>query len=301
MEKESNMKDAPKQFIWTQEGIAKFQKELNKIENTRKMDNIMLISDENLTSIALNITDLLIKTAEKAKVKIATKKKSAVNNNPPWFDKTCSEIKNEIKSIGRKLKGDPNNATIRHKLYSTKRRLKTQVRKNKTNFQSSLFQKMNWNRNDSKLFWKLLDKLEKRPNDDIFKEVISGERWKAHFQSLSQPSSVDPKLPQNTTNIGSLDYEISFEEIKLGAYILRSGKAAGYDRISNEMLSCLLNTSPEIIKKLFNAILRNPKVLKLCGTSLSYHQFTKKDQKQNQKTIGVFLYYRALENSFHLF
>ena len=41
IEKESNMKDATKQFIWTQEGIAKFQKELNKIENTSKIDNIM--------------------------------------------------------------------------------------------------------------------------------------------------------------------------------------------------------------------------------------------------------------------
>ena len=63
MEKESNMKDAPKQFIWTQEGtqegtqewtqegIAKFQKELNKIENTPKMTNIMLISNENPTLI----------------------------------------------------------------------------------------------------------------------------------------------------------------------------------------------------------------------------------------------------------
>ena len=34
IEKESNMKDVPKQFIWAQEGITKFQKELNKIENT---------------------------------------------------------------------------------------------------------------------------------------------------------------------------------------------------------------------------------------------------------------------------
>ena len=228
----------------------------------------MLISDENPTLIAQNITDFLIETAEKAKVKIATKKTNAVNNNPPWFDKTCSKIKKEIKSIGRKLKGDPNNAIIRHKLYSLKKSLKSQIRKNKMNFKSSIFQKMNWYRNDSKLFWKLLDKLEKRQNDDIFKEVISGERWKAHFVSLSQSPNIDHNLPQNTTNIGSLDYEISFEEIKFGAYILRNGKVAGYDRISNEMLSCLLNTSQEIIKKLFNAILRNPKVLTMWNISL---------------------------------
>ena len=86
----------------------------------------MLITDENPTLIAQNITDFLIETAEKAKVKIATKKKNAVNNTPPplpphWFDKTCSKIKKEIKCIGRKLKGDSNNAIIRHNFTASKK------------------------------------------------------------------------------------------------------------------------------------------------------------------------------------
>ena len=67
--------------------------------------------------------------------------------------------------------------------------------------------------------------------------------------------------PQNTSNTGPLDCEISLEEIKLGAYILRKGKAPGYDRISNEMLSCLLKTRPSVFKKLFNSILGNSKAL----------------------------------------
>ena len=40
-EEESNMQDMPKQFIWTEDGIAKFQKEPNKTENIQNIDNIM--------------------------------------------------------------------------------------------------------------------------------------------------------------------------------------------------------------------------------------------------------------------
>ena len=58
--------------------------------------------------------------------------------------------------------------------------------------------------------------------------------------------------------MGPLDYEISEEELRLGAYILKNGKAPGHDRISNEMLDCLLEVKPEVICKLFNALLKTP-------------------------------------------
>ena len=97
---------------------------------------------------------------------------------------------------------------------------------------------MDLNRKDGKLFWKLLDKLEKRPDDVALKESISGNRWKNHFQSICNSSDNTQVLPKKTKESGPLDYEISLEEIQLASYVLRNGKATGYDRISNEMLSC---------------------------------------------------------------
>ena len=75
-------------------------------------------------------------------------------------------------------------------------------------------------------------------------------------------------LPENTMEEGPLDYPISDEEIKLGAYILRQGKSPGHDSISNEMISCLLEVKPELIKKLFNAILQNPTIIIKWRTSM---------------------------------
>ena len=118
------------------------------------------------------------------------------------------------------------------------------MRRNKSQFKQSLVDKLNWSRNDSKKFWKLLDKFEKRKDDGIFKEYISEYRWVNHFKSILQNQDNNEPLPTNTSQAGPLDYEISDEELKLSAYILKPGKATGYDSISNEMISCLLDVNP---------------------------------------------------------
>ena len=122
---------------------------------------------------------------------------------------------------------------------------------------------MNWSRKKTKQFWELLDKLEHKPNDNFFMQGICGDRWKVHFKNVLQKPHVndDGQLPQNTAETGPLDFEITDEEVKLGAYILKHGKSPGIDCISNEMISCLLESKPEIIKKLFNSILKHPMVI----------------------------------------
>ena len=127
-----------------------------------------------------------------------------------------------------------------------------------------ILQNMNLNRKNSRQFWKLLDKLEKKENNEIYKQEISDEKWTTHFKSVLQSDNStenNDKLPNNTKDIGALDYDISDEELKLASYILRKGKAAGIDSISNEMILCLFSIKPEIIKKLFNAILLNPTII----------------------------------------
>ena len=69
------------------------------------------------------------------------------------------------------------------------------------------------------------------------------------------------------SHLRQLDYEITMDEIKLGAYILHNGKATGHDSISNEMLMSLLNTKPGAIKAL-NTILQNPTVIPIWSTSM---------------------------------
>ena len=113
---------------------------------------------------------------------------------------------------------------------------------------------MTYNRQDSRTFWKLLNKLNTKTNENMFTKGISGNRWKTHFQTLFTKND-NPNIPNSPNTTGPLDYDITPEELDEGSYILRPGKSTGKDRILNEMILCLLKTHPDIILKLFNLIL----------------------------------------------
>ena len=148
--------------------------------------------------------------------------------------------------------------------------------------------KMQQSRKDSKKFWNLLDKMEKRSDDTVFKQGISNQRWVSHFKSIFH-KQCDTPLPPNTSAVGQLDGEITMEEILLAAYILRNGKSPGFDSISNEMLQCLLKIRPDILKRTFNAILSRPHTIEKWSISMinPLHKAGSKMDPDNYRGISL--------------
>ena len=142
------------------------------------------------------------------------------------------------------------------KLTLLRRDLKKTVKRKELNYKNTIMEQMNHSKKDGKKFWKLLDRLERKNDDTSFKKRILSERWTSHFKSVFQSQRMNLPLPRDTAETGFLDYEITEEEIYLCAYVLRNRKASAYDRISNEMLSCLLKERPELLKNIFNALLQ---------------------------------------------
>ena len=250
------LKMAPKQFVWSNEGKEKFAEQLKTPINNEKLKTALSLDYTDPSKVVDYLTDFLINVADKAKIKTVPKHSQGVKD-PPWFDEICAKLKNEIKVLGKRIKRLPNCQILKNQLSKLKKRLKRTVQRNKAKFKNTLLQKMNWNKKNSKIFWRLLDKLDQKQGADVFKESISSNRWIAHFKGVLHNPNIASSLPKNTTREGPLDYSISNEEIELGAYILRQGKSPGHDCISNEMISCLLKVNSEVIKKLFNAILQN--------------------------------------------
>ena len=149
-------------------------------------------------------------------------------------------------------------------------------------------EQMNQSKKDSKKFWKLLDRMEQKQDDSVFKQSISEQRWTSHFKTIFQNKEHKP-LPKNTAETGALDHEITEEELKLGAYILKNGKASGHDSISDEMLSCLMEVRPEILTKLFNALLKNPISIDKWNVSMisPVHKSGSKIDPDNYRAISL--------------
>ena len=283
---EAPRKTAPKQYVWPAEEKQKYMNSLQSQYFQTKLDRFSEVdlSDPNLA--VSYITDVLIDAAEKTKLKSV---KRNIDKDPPWFNDSCHDIKDNIKRLGKKVKKEPKNDHIRRELFSEKKKLKNQVKKNKTEFKKQLMEEMKQSNNDSKKFWKLLDKFEKRNDDTMFKTGIKDQRWLSHFKSVFQSTDGDKSLPKNTAEKGELDFEISLSELKIGAYVLRLGKSPGFDSISNEMLLCLLDSRPEILKTLFNSILRNPRAIDKWSISMinPIHKSGSKMDPDNYRGISL--------------
>ena len=61
---------------------------------------------------------------------------------PPWFDEDCTNMKKEIKALGRERKRLPKCEHIRTKLFESKKRLKRRVKNNKIKYKDSIVKEM---------------------------------------------------------------------------------------------------------------------------------------------------------------
>ena len=200
----------------------------------------------------------------------------------------CLALKNEIKQKANKIKKSPENVKLRESLYTLKRRYKNTINKKKNDYKNKILEQMTCKRQNSRNFWNLLKKLDFKINENIFKKSISGYRWKKHFTSVFTTKNTTP-LPNSPHGTGCLDYDITPEELEKSSYILRPGKSSSIDGILNEMILCLLKTSPRTILKLFNTILTSGNPITTWNTSIisPIHKKGSKMDPDNYRAIAL--------------
>ena len=277
---------APKQYIWSPDSKEDFLNTIKTDEFQGKLEKCFELDRSDPNNLVEHITEVLTTAAEKCKIKYVKQKH---HKDPPWFDKTCRDLKEKIKSFGKKIRKEPKNAALKTELFTDKKKLKKMVKNKKQEFKDKLMEDMKQSKNDSKKFWKLLDKMEKKTNDTIFKQGIKDQRWVSHFKSIfNNPEGANP-LPKNTAEFGELDREITPDELKIGAYVLRLGKSPGFDSISNEMLLCLLESNLKLIQTLFNSILLNPRAIEKWSISMinPLHKSGSKMDPDNYRGISL--------------
>ena len=84
------------------------------------------------------------------------------SNDPPWFDSSCKELKDSIRDLGKKIRKNPRNDNLKATLAARKKEFKKLVQENKSKHKNDLMSKMQQSRKDSKKFWNLLDKMNKK-------------------------------------------------------------------------------------------------------------------------------------------
>ena len=85
----------PKQFVWSETGKQKNSNMIKSTEFKNKLDEGLQL-DTHPKNFVNYISEVLIEAAEKAKIKTRTEKG---HEAPPWFDKPCKKLKDDIKTL----------------------------------------------------------------------------------------------------------------------------------------------------------------------------------------------------------
>lgn len=126
-------------------------------------------------------------------------------------------------------------------------------------------------RSNLKLFWNMVRKA--RRNTDSKLSVVRDEngmimtderdvleRWKQHFESLFERDQASTKTVDGGNYERILELEISTEEIMKAMKSMKMGKAAGFDRVSAEMLRAGGGVVVSLLCLLFNVCWRDGRV-----------------------------------------
>ena len=156
---ESNKTKAPKQYIWSENSKSSYLEMISSPEFEERLDKCVEVDHSDPNLLVNYVTDVLTDAAKKAKINV---RKYNSMNDPPWFDKSCRDLKNDIKRLGTKIRNSQKDKPLKSELYTKKKELKKLIQKNKSNFKNDLMEQIKQSKGDSKKFWKLLDRIEQK-------------------------------------------------------------------------------------------------------------------------------------------
>ena len=245
-----NLKELPKIFRISEDDLVRLKETLQSPEIAEKLSGMNNCT--NPQELATGITDTLLEACTLSEMR--PKKTFASTSDKPWFDRECQALKNSIKKKCKVLRKNKSDSNLQRQISSSNRELKNLISKKKHEYKLDIVNKMNLTGKNQEYFWKLLDKLDGSPHDDLFKNLISGDRWVEHFKKVLREENRDVMYPEDSLDHGPLDHRITMEELNEAEYVLRPDKSTGHDSLSNEIIKCLVKTNPAIVLKLFNLV-----------------------------------------------
>ena len=283
---EVDLQDLPGKYIWNQDTEVTFKNKISTPAFKQQVNNIMATEDN--PNLVHDIQNLLTGTADSCKIKKTTRRKG--DQNKPWFDDECKELKNNIGRHGKTLRQQPHDIKTRELLYVDQRKLRNMIKRKKYNYKRSIVDSMcsNLSKGEQKTYWKMLKKLE-GPKDNT--KYLHEQQLIDHLKDiLNDPTAKDIPQDLNTqTQEGNLDFEISRQELDAARKILRNGKSPGLDQVINEMIDPVVENYPKMILKLFNSILHNTWICDewLISLITAIHKKGAKDDPSNYRGISL--------------
>ncbi len=245
-------------FIWDNISIDNFKENLKKLSNEVKIKSWLNVPNPDPSVLAENIKNILWNNALMSNLKPKDSRGGEKKQSAPWFDKECTDAKDKISELGKKLESNPSDQTLRNSVFASKKYFRKILLAKKRRHHRNMIYDLELKKSEgrAKEFWKTLRKISPKNKHDTVQPTMT--EFMHYFEKLST-SDRTQNTPNSSDTNGPLDFLITLVELQKMSKNLRKGKAHGYDNISNEMIRILVEVYPEIVLKLFNAILKSGK------------------------------------------
>ena len=252
-------KNLDKNFIWDEnckENFIKFfegaNHEISEI-NQRIEAGLVNSTGKKIQELYQNAA----KSTFSSKTKINQNTKSRKTNSKLWFDTECKSLKTEVRKLGRYKHKHPENIFLRERYCSKMKDFRRKCQTKRFSFWKEKLEIIENSLTNSKLFWENWKKCSETIAPKL-KSNIKGKQWFEHFSKLHNETGIK-QITQINDNVTPNILNDPFTEDELSNVInsLKTKKATGIDKISNEMIKSSPNKIRSLLLKYVNICLKN--------------------------------------------
>jgi exonuclease III len=213
-------------YVWAADSRDKFS---SALQTQRLKDMLTAVDDHPVVQpdTLLTAINRIIHTAAEECLTRRPKRTRRVKHKSvkkKWYDIGCRDMKTSLTSIGKKLKSDPFNATVRHAFFNKKKQYRNLLNHKRREYRTEIIDKIqNIGSKDPKVVWDLLGQLKEDVLPTINKsDNVNPDTWFDHFQTLLQAPddmSKDEDIKVQLENMkttpvfNQLDFKITQTEI----------------------------------------------------------------------------------------
>ena len=316
-----NLLEKPKRVKWDSDLSVRFE---NNIQSEKSRKFLYEFTKRSLTSqcsidkAMSDISNFLVSAVEQTEGQAnsfpshITPKKTTCNwkfksrakkySFPKWHDKTCMEIRRQLRITSKILRKNPQNPFLKAKLLSESKDY-SRVRKQKQkDFVNNLFLELDQlHRSNPKGYMNIINSIRDGSFDKAVQndtDHVSPDKWREHFLNLLGPPIETSQQEKDMTDYISsncdlfsskLDSPFSLKELSTAVKGLKNNKSPSFDRVTNEMIKVSHPVVRKQILHIFNAVLLSGNVP--CGWKdnilTPIHKSGSVDDPDNYRGIAV--------------
>ena len=265
----STLVEAPRKIRWNEETrtqlLSKFTRPETELK-VQKIASLLKCDEENIDQCADLIQDLYVVEENKKRVKKKSPPNKKKQSKKKWYDKSCYEMSQRLKQLGKLISKDPGNPHLRGNLCVARKEYKKQMKKKKAEWKNGMIRKLEEAENaNPKEYWNIIKDLREKQKEN---HVSNAEDFKKFYEKLfavdrtetnNDISKLEQEVTQRLANVkrGATNITFSMEQFQKALQKLKNNKATGVDGVPAEMLK----ESPEPIQKLILCLIN--KIVKM--------------------------------------